>query len=193
MKIAWQRLDKRLEEKIPELWKFLKWCMVGGFASGVELIVYYVLRFSVFNEIWLAALNVSGGLYTALSAIQLTEGRGALYTYFISITVGYAIAFVLNRKLAFKANNNVVFGITIYIINILVIIATGSLFGAWFNSFLYARELLWLTFAVKPLQMLIPMAWSYPVNRFIVFRQKKEEPDDTNNTKPDTAEDTAAG
>lgn len=34
------------------------------------------------------------------------EYKGYMYSYFISTVVGYAIAFVMNRKITFKADAN---------------------------------------------------------------------------------------
>ena len=53
------------------------------------------------------------------------------------------------------------------------VILIGSWFGTWFSMFLEGQNLHMLIFLVKPVQMLIPMAWSYPLNRFIVFTQRK--------------------
>ena len=172
----WVRLDTSMEAKKPELWKFIKWCITGLLASLVELIVTYVMQYGIFRNIIDAPVNAPAFLQPVLDMIGLSQGRGYLYTYLISITIGYTIAFILNRKTVFKANNNVALSSFIYLANVVVVILVGSWFGTWASMFLENNNLQVLIFLVKPVQMLIPMAWSYPLNRFIVFTQKKEKP-----------------
>jgi len=169
------RLDRSMEAKKPELWKFVKWCVTGLFASLVELIVTYVLQYGVFRDIIDAPVNAPALLQPMLDMIGLSQGRGYLYTYLISITIGYTIAFILNRKTVFKANNNAAVSSIIYAANVVFVILAGAWFGTWLSMFLEGHNLQALIFLVKPIQMLIPMAWSYPLNRFIVFTQKKNK------------------
>ena len=169
------RLDHTLERKIPELWKFIKWAVMGGLASAVELGVHYLLEY-VFRDILTAPItNIPDWLMGVLEFARLTKGRGFLYAYLISITVGYAIAYVLNRKISFKSNANIALSTTLYVIMVVFIVLTGAWIGATLSDFLIGRDLERLTFLVKPLQMVISGLWTYPINRFVIYRRKKEE------------------
>jgi putative flippase GtrA len=191
MKSWWLKLDLRMEEKKPELWKFLKWNMVGLVTTVLDLGVYYFMMFALFSEAYRTA-PIGGPIWlqSFLSAIGLDEGLGTLYAFLVSITLGYVAAFILNRKIAFKANNNAIFASVIYVVNVVVVIITGSWFGTWFTMFLLEAgwNTVLVTLAVKPLQLLIPMIWAYPLNRFIVFAQKKDK---TNATITDAATESA--
>ena len=86
----------RWTEKHAEIWKFIKFSIAGGGSSAVELVVHMVLLATVFKPfldqpITNDALNMIG-----------IESKGYLYTYLISTTVGYGIAFILNRKITFR-------------------------------------------------------------------------------------------
>jgi len=191
MKQWWLNLDKRMEDSRPELWKFIKWNLVGAVTTVLDLGTYFIMLAALSDEFLYAPIGGPIWLQNFLAAIGLDEGLGILWTFLISITLGYIAAYILNRKVAFKANNNVTLSSVIYAVNVIVVIITGSWFGTWFTMFLRNRHVAsWLvTILPKPLQMLIPMTWAYPLNRFIVFAQKKEEPtDDTTGTttKPDT-------
>ena len=83
----------RWSKKHAELWKFNKFSIAGGSSSAVELIVHMVLLNTAFKV--LTSVPV---VNDALNMIGITS-KGYLYTYLISTTIGYAIAFILNLKL----------------------------------------------------------------------------------------------
>jgi len=74
----WTKLDLSMEAKRPELWKFIKWCITGLFASLVELIVTYVLQYAVFRSIIDAPVAAPAFLQPMLDMIGLSQGRGYL-------------------------------------------------------------------------------------------------------------------
>lgn len=80
----------RWSKKHAELWKFIKYSIAGGSSSAVELIVHMVLLNTAFKV--LTSVPV---VNAALNMIGITS-KGYLYTYLISTTIGYAIAFILN-------------------------------------------------------------------------------------------------
>ncbi|MDR1733594.1 MAG: GtrA family protein [Oscillospiraceae bacterium] len=171
---AWTRLDAKLDaSKGRELWKFVKFSIAGQLSSLVELLVAYLLQYVIFKSIYNAPIQASPGVMKFLELIKMTEGQGALYTYIISITIGYAIAFVLNRKVSFKADSNVALSTFLYVLMVIFTIIAGAWIGVSLNAWLLnigKESLQWL---VKPVQMLIPTLWTYPLNRFVIHRQHK--------------------
>ena len=83
----------------------------GGSSSAVELIVHMVLLNTAFKVL----TSVSCCKMDALNMIGITS-KGYLYTYLISTTIGYAIAFILNRKITFKADVNPTLSMILYAI-----------------------------------------------------------------------------
>jgi putative flippase GtrA len=199
MKQAYQRLDKRLEEKIPEVWKFIKWCIVGGLANLVDIGSYFMMIALMSETFQFAPIGGPIWWQNFLIAIGLNEGLGVLIAFLLSITFGYIVAYVLNRKVAFKANNGVALSSVIYTLNVLVVIIVGGWFGTWFTMFLRNRNVsaTLVNLLPKPLQVVIPMTWSYPLNRLIVFTKKKEKNHDNTNTQKSSpapaTENTTAG
>lgn len=100
----------RWSKKHAELWKFIKYSIAGGSSSAVELIVHMVLLNTAFKV--LTSVPV---VNDALNMIGITS-KGYLYTYLISTTIGYAIAFILNRKITFKADVNPTLSMILYAI-----------------------------------------------------------------------------
>jgi len=182
MKNWWLNLDKRMEESRPELWKFIKWNLVGVVTTVIDLGAYYLMMFVLFGYAFrVAPIGGPDWLQRFFAAIALPEGLGTLIAFLVATTLGYIAAYILNRKIAFKANNNITASSVIYAVNVIFIIVVGSWFGAWFSMFLLRAgwNPTWVTLLVRPLVLLIPMLWAYPLNRFVVFTQKNEEQKET--------------
>ena len=161
---------KRWTEKHAEIWKFIKFMIAGGGSSVIELIVHMVLLNTVFEamtaqEITNPTLNMIG-----------INSQGYLYTYLISTTVGYAIAFILNRKVTFKADANPALSMALYFIMVVFTIFANGWIGSLMQTFAANHDLtanLW-DLIIKLLGMAIPTLWTYPCNRFIIHRKKKQ-------------------
>lgn len=54
-----------------------------------------------------------------------------MYSYFISAVIGYAAAYIMNRKLTFKADANPILSTVLYTIMVICTIT----FNTWFGSF----------------------------------------------------------
>lgn len=154
---------------LAELWKFVKFLLVGGGSSAIELVVHMVLLNTVF-----AALNLVPITNSALNFIGI-DYKGYLYAYLISTTVGYTIAFIMNRKVTFKADANPTFSIVVYIIMVIATIFINSWLGSALTSFVITKG--WdgtlADILIKVIVMIIPTLWTYPLNRFVIHRKKK--------------------
>lgn len=161
---------KRWTEKHAEIWKFIKFMIAGGGSSVIELIVHMVLLNTVFEamtaqEITNPTLNMIG-----------INSQGYLYTYLISTTVGYTIAFILNRKVTFKADANPALSMALYFIMVVFTIFANGWIGSLMQTFAASHDLtgnLW-DLIFKVIGMAIPTLWTYPCNRFIIHRKKKQ-------------------
>ncbi len=160
----------RWTEKHAEIWKFIKFSIAGGGSSVIELIVHMVLLNTVFEamtaqEITNPTLNMIG-----------INSKGYLFTYLISTTVGYAIAFILNRKVTFKADANPALSMVLYFIMVVFTIFANGWIGSLLQTFAADHNLvgnIW-DLIFKVIGMAIPTLWTYPCNRFIIHRKKKQ-------------------
>lgn len=159
----------RWSKKHAELWKFIKFSIARGSSSAVELIVHMVLLNTAFKV--LTSVPV---VNDALNMIGITS-KGYLYTYLISTTIGYAIAFILNRKITFKADVNPTLSMILYAIMVVFTIFANGWIGSAMTTFAQSHNLtgnLW-DLVIKLIGMTIPTLWTYPCNRFIIHRRKK--------------------
>ncbi|MCC8016402.1 MAG: GtrA family protein [Clostridiales bacterium] len=160
-------------EKHSEIWKFIKFAIAGGGSSAIELVVHMILLNFVF-----AGLTGQPIVNSALNMIGITS-RGYLYTYLISTTIGYAIAFVINRKVTFKADANPTVSMILYVVMVVITIFANGWIGSAMTTFAQAHNLtgnFW-DLVIKIIGMAVPTLWTYPCNRFIIHRKKKPSPD----------------
>ena len=157
-------------EKHAELWKFIKFSLVGASSTLVEMGVFYLLQYVVFKSILHDPLPENA----VLNLLKLTQGKGYLYAYIISTTIGYAIAFVLNRQTTFKADSNVALSTTLYVLMVVFTIFATAYLGTQFQLIMANHGYQALGDAIgKPLAAGIATVWTYPLNRFVIHRHKK--------------------
>lgn len=157
-------------EKHAEIWKFVKFCIAGGGSSVIELIVHMLLLNTVFAQLTSQAIT-----NPTLNMIGINS-KGYLYTYLISTTVGYLIAFIINRKVTFKADANPALSMVLYFIMVVFTIFANGWIGSLMTTFAVSKGLesnLW-DMIFKIIGMIIPTLWTYPCNRFIIHRKKKK-------------------
>lgn len=159
-------------KKHAELWKFVKFTFTGVSTSVLELGVFMFLQYVVFKS-----LNVTPVTDNAVLNFLGIEYKGYLYSYAVSAIIGYAAAYIMNRKLTFKADANPVFSTVVYAIMVACTIAFNTWFGAFLGTVIKNNG--WDNALVQALTklvvMTVPTLWTYPLNRFVIHRRKKPQ------------------
>lgn len=162
----------RFTQKHSEIWKFIKFTFTGASTSVLELAVFMFLQYCVFKSLNQVPVNNNPVL-----AFLGIEYEGYLYSYAISAIIGYAAAYIMNRKLTFKADANPIFSTIIYAVMVIFTI----IFNTWFGAFLGTQITNngWnsplIEMLTKLVVMTVPTIWTYPLNRFVIHRKKKPE------------------
>jgi putative flippase GtrA len=98
----------------------------------------------------------------------------------ISTAIGYAIAFIMNRKISFRADANVALSVFLYVLMVIFTIFANGWIGDNINTlFMHLNPALdaasntTSALLQKIICMIIPTAWTYPCNRFIIHRKRK--------------------
>ena len=159
-------------EKHKEIWKFIKFSFTGVSTSVLELAVFMFLQYVVFKS--LNEVPVTDNPVLAFLGI---EYKGYMYSYAISATIGYAAAYIMNRKLTFKADANPVLSTIIYIIMVICTIAFNTWFGAFLGTLVTnsGHDNVFVEMLTKIVVMTVPTLWTYPLNRFVIHRKKKAQ------------------
>ena len=162
---------KAFVEKHSEIWKFIKFTFTGASTSILEMAVYAALQYGVFRS--LQGVPVENSPVLEFLGI---EYKGYLYSYLISAIIGYAAAFLMNRKLTFKADANPLVSSILYAIMVICTIT----FNTWFGEFLgtivtnNGWSNFWVDMLLKLVVMTLPTVWTYPLSRFVIHRKKKD-------------------
>lgn len=160
---------KEFTEKHNEIWKFIKFTFTGASTSILELGVFALLQYAVF-----ASLNSVPITDNPIMNFLGIEYEGYLYSYAISAIIGYAAAYIMNRKLTFKADANPMLSTVLYAIMVVFTI----IFNTWFGSFLATiivnngLNSVFVELLTKLIVMTVPTIWTYPLNRFVIHRKK---------------------
>lgn len=154
-----------------EIWKFIKFTFTGASTSILEMAVYALLQYVVFS--YLQGVPVENSPILAFLGI---EYKGYLYSYLISAIIGYAAAYIMNRKLTFKSDANPLVSTILYAIMVVCTIAFNTWFGAFLGTWITNNgwNTFWVDMLVKLIVMTLPTIWTYPLSRFVIHRRKSE-------------------
>lgn len=157
-------------QKHSEIWKFIKFTFTGASTSVLELAVFAFLQYVVFKS-----LNQVPVTDSPILDFLGIEYKGYMYSYFISAVIGYAAAYIMNRKLTFKADANPVLSTVLYTIMVVCTIAFNTWFGAYLGTVIQNKgyDSVFIVLLTKLVVMTVPTLWTYPLNRFVIHRKKK--------------------
>ncbi|MDD6062807.1 MAG: hypothetical protein PUB99_09365 [Oscillospiraceae bacterium] len=169
--------ENSFTQKHAELWKFIKFSFAGMFSTLVELGVYYVLLYTVFKNIKGDPIDILGLLHY--------DAKGVFWAFVISTTIGYIIAFIMNRKTTFNADSNVAVSAILYTLMVIFTIFATAWIGAKIKDYstmkaaaaaaenIAARWEFVGNNLGKPFAAAVATCWTYPLNRFVIHRKRK--------------------
>ena len=169
-----EKKSNSFTQKHSELWKFIKFTFTGASTSILEMAVFALLQYVVFRS--LNETPVTDNPVLAFLGIQY---KGYMYAYFLSAVAGYTASYIMNRKITFHADANIVLSTILYVLMVVFTV----FFNTWFGSFLstliknHGYENVWTVMLTKFLVMSVSFLWTYPLQRFVIHRKRKEQPD----------------
>ena len=171
---AWVRLDNRLGEKHPEIWKIIKWMIVGFIANIPELGVYMLCLYG-FRSLQVENLSIFGFMQKIIQPNDDFHIAVVIYAYMISTAVGYTVAFILNRKATFHADANLALSTFFYVLMVCGIIYFNGVSGPFISKLVGMLNMpVNISEGVsKFLSMMLAGVLTYPITRFVIHRKKK--------------------
>ncbi len=158
------------KERNKGLWQFVMFVLMSGITTVVDLASFAVLNFWVF-----AAYKGEAFLLGPIQYSVESGGLCAFLAFAVSFAVSQTFNFFLQRKTTFKANNNVLLSGILYAIMVV---------GVYFLQ-LYLPTLLrapivaniGATFGdlvMKLINMFVSMLIQFPMNKWVIMREKVE-------------------
>ena len=160
-------------QKHGELWKFAKFLFTGASTSVLQLAVQMFLLYVVFAGPRFMR-PVTDNAFLEFLGIGYW---GYVYSYFIAAVIGYSASYIMNRKFTFKADANPVLSSIIFAVMVFCTI----MFTTWLGSFMgtilveHGWKNVWTDALLCLATMTIPGIWTYPMNRFVIHRKKKDK------------------
>ena len=147
-------------ERHQEIWKFIKFTFTGASTSILQVLVNMFCLYVVFKSLNGVAVENSFLLW-----LNVGDQLDAVYSYFISAVIGYAAAFIMNRKMTFQADSNPILSMVLYILMVIfTILVTTWMFPFLRGLFADAGyENAWLDLLLNIIVMTIPTVWTYPL------------------------------
>ena len=163
-------------QKHQELWKFIKFTFTGLSTTLLYYVVYYLLYYVVFKS--LNNVPVSDNAVLSFLGIQY---KGDMYEFFIASLISYIASYIMNRKMTFKADSNILLSTILYVIMVLVTVAFSTWFGAFMMSWVRSNdhENFFVVTLVNLVVILVPFLWTYPLQRFVIHRKKIDPAQET--------------
>lgn len=150
-----------------ELQTGLKYICVGTLSSLVELLAYALFQSTLF-----APFNTqpTGHWFFVFLGIDYL---GYALSYFVSIVIGYGLAFVFNRKFTFHTNTSVTASLLLYTLMVLFTIVAHTWLGGYLSTQLvsYGHMTPLVDMVLKIALMILPVLWTYPLCRFVIHKQ----------------------
>jgi len=157
-------------EKHAELYKFIKWNLVGAIGVPVEIGSYYLFAYVFFKNLNAEPIRLFGDLEW--------DGLGFLLAFLLSTALGETVGFILNRKFTFAADANPALSIFLHFCMVSFSIIATSYVGM--EILRISKNLGYEAFGkalARPISTIAATAWLYPLNRFVVHRKKKPKPE----------------
>jgi len=164
---------KKIVRNIKEnksLFEFIKFSSMSILTSLVEISLFSLLNYLVFISLssidfnfWFFDYSISNG------------GLSAFLAFNISYVVAQVFNFIVQRKVTFKANNNVFKSAIMYVIMILVIF----ILQMYIPTLIYIPisnvfGLDWAGFIIKNMMMFLAFLIQFPINKFIIMKNNKQ-------------------
>ena len=169
--------ENSFTSKHAEIWKFIKFTLTGASTSIIYFVLYYLCEYVIFKP-----LNATPVTDNAILDFLKIKFVGTAFSYFIASFLSYVASYIMNRKVTFKSNSNILLSTILFAIMVVVTTIFTTLFGAFMKTVLHDRGMLggFLELIMPVIVMIVPFLWTYPFQRFVIYRNKPKKAEEEN-------------
>ncbi len=173
-------------EKHYKLWEFIKFVFTACSTTVLYYIIFWVMDAAL--EKPLAGVEVHSAI---LHFLGIDSNLGLAIAYLSASFLSYVASYIMNRKVTFKSNSNILLSTILFALMVVVTTAFTSWFGTFATEWASAKGGFLASGFVKSIviptiAMLIPFVWTFPFQKYVIYRNK---PTDDNNPEEDYDED----
>ncbi|MBR2590627.1 MAG: hypothetical protein IKE65_06865 [Clostridia bacterium] len=168
-----KKFFKAFPEKYPKLWEFIKFVFTAFSTTILYYIVFWIGQATLVEP--LKDVEVHSSI---LKFLGYDENLGLAISYLLASFLSYAASYIMNRKVTFKSNSNVLVSTILFALMVVVTTAFTAWFGTFATNWAQAQGGFWASGFVSSLliptvAMLIPFVWTFPFQKYVIYRNKK--------------------
>jgi putative flippase GtrA len=160
----------QLKQNNKTLWQFITFTLLSLVTTVIELGI-----FSLLNYVLLTSLKATPFHFWVFTSDVLAGGLCAFLAYMISFVISQTFNFFIHRKVTFSANNNQLYSGIMYGIMVLSLfflqLWIPQLFREWLSGITGPD---WADFILKNSNMTLSFLIQFPMNKWVIMRQKRE-------------------
>lgn len=170
---------QKFTEKHDEIWKFIKFTIAGVSSFVVQYLFDLLFHFVIFKG--LQGRTIDNAVFRFLG---IDSQMDAALAYLVAATIGYFVAYLLNRKVTFNASGHLTRSVILYIVMVVVTIFVTAWLKGWLVNIAVSKGFVngdgtvtWLADTIIfVVTVTLPFLWTYPLQRFVINPpQKKTE------------------
>ena len=174
-----KKFFKAFPEKYPKLWEFIKFIFTAFSTTILYYIIFWIGQATLVEP--LKDVQVHSKI---LSFLGYDSNLGLAIAYLSASFLSYVASYIMNRKVTFKSNSNVLVSTILFALMVVVTTAFTSWFGTFATNWCAAKGGFWASgfmssIVIPTIAMLIPFVWTYPFQKFVIYRNKKEPEEET--------------
>ncbi len=168
---------QKFTEKHGELWKFIKFSFAGVSSFVVQYLFDLLFHFVIFKG--LQGRTIDSALFRFLG---IDSQMDAALAYLIAATIGYAVSYMMNRKVTFNSSANLARSIILYIVMVVATIFITAWLKGWLVQMAVDKgfvnedgTITWLADTIIFIvTVTLPFVWTYPLQRFVINPPQKK-------------------
>lgn len=162
-------------EKHYKLWEFIKFVFTACSTTVLYYIIFWVMDAAL--EKPLAGVEVHSAI---LHFLGIDSNLGLAIAYLSASFLSYVASYIMNRKVTFKSNSNILLSTILFALMVVVTTAFTSWFGTFATEWASAKGGFLASGFVKSIviptiAMLIPFVWTFPFQKYVIYRNKPVE------------------
>ena len=166
---------KAFTEKHERIWEFIKFVFTACSTTILYYIIFWIGQATLVEP--LKDVQVNSAILTFLG---YDANLGLAISYLSASFLSYVASYIMNRKVTFKSNSNIALSTILFALMVVVTTAFTSWFGTFATEWATAKGGFWASGFMKSIiiptiAMLIPFVWTFPFQKYVIYRNKKED------------------
>ncbi len=179
---------KAFTEKHARLWEFIKFIFTAFSTTILYYIIFWIGQATLVEPLKNVEVHSS-----ILKFLGYDSNLGLAIAYLSASFLSYVASYIMNRKVTFKSNSNVLVSTLLFALMVVVTTAFTSWFGTFATNWAASKGGFWASgfmssIVIPTVAMLIPFVWTYPFQKFVIYRNKPIEEEATEPEATEAAE-----